>query len=493
MNPTTYRGEDKALIGIVLSVLTFWLFAQSTLNIGPDMGTSLGMSTETMNIAVVAAALFCGTFIVAAGGIADVFGRVKVMTLGNILNIIGSLLIAAATSAFATEMVIVGRVLQGLAAAAIMSSSLALVKTYWLGAARQRAVSIWSIGSWGGTGFCALFAGLVVASPFGWRGIFVLGAFVSLVSIFMTRHIPESRPAQYVGMRLDWYGIGALALAVLSLELFITQGEALGWTNWMTWTLLAVSATFLVLFFQIEKFVAWPVLDFNLFKDRAFSGATLTNFLMSATGGVVAVVMWIQQSGWGVSSTVSGLTSIGFAVCVLLFIRVGEKTMQKVGARAVIVVAGILVAISVALMMITNVSEGAYIAISLLGFSLYGIGLGLFATPVTDTALGTLPKERTGAGAGVFKMSSSLGAAIGIAISTSVFLAIRDGNGLNSEIAMAGTISLGINLAFTLAATLTAAVLIPATVGRVAQRRRPAQDPASVPAAYESRPFAVFR
>lgn len=53
MSYTSFKGDDKALIGIVLSVLTFWLFAQSTLNIGPDMATDLGMSDGTMNIAVV--------------------------------------------------------------------------------------------------------------------------------------------------------------------------------------------------------------------------------------------------------------------------------------------------------------------------------------------------------------------------------------------------------------------------------------------------------
>lgn len=467
MSTKVFRGDDKALMGIVLSVLTFWLFAQSTLNIGPDIAADLGMSDEIMNIAVVAAALFCGTFIVAAGGIADVFGRVRVMMMGNIFNIVGSLLIATSTTSLSTQMVITGRVLQGLAAAAIMSSSLALVKTYWLDTDRQRAVSIWSIGSWGGTGFCALFAGLVVASPFGWRGIFALSAIISVIAMGLTRHIPESSPAQHVGMRLDWTGIAILALSILSLELFITQGEALGWTNWMTCTLLAVSLVFMVVFFYVEKMVNWPVLDFSLFKDRAFSGSTITNFIMSGTGGVVAVVMWVQQMGWGVSATVSGLTSIGFAVFVILFIRIGEKAMQRVGARAVIIVAGILVAASTALMMITSVSESTYVVFSLIGFSVYGLGLGLFATPVTDTALGTLPKDRTGAGAGVFKMSSSLGAALGIAISTSVFLALRGNAGSTDTVAFAGTVSLGINVALALGATLTAAILIPKAAGKL--------------------------
>lgn len=128
VTPTDYRGEDKALVGTVLAVLTFWLFAQSTLNIGPEMAIDLGMSAETMNIAIVV-----------AGGMADVFDRVRAMMLGNLFNIGGSTLIVTAVGDFSTEMVIFGRVLQGLAAACIMFASLALVKTYWVGRGRANA------------------------------------------------------------------------------------------------------------------------------------------------------------------------------------------------------------------------------------------------------------------------------------------------------------------------------------------------------------------
>lgn len=460
-SPTGYRGEDKALAGIVLAVLTFWLFAQSTLNIGPEIATDLGMSTGTMNISVVAAALFCGTFIVAAGGMADVLGRVRVMMVGNLLNIIGSVLIATAVGSFSPEMVIFGRILQGLAAACIMSASLALVKTYWLGRSRQRAVSIWSMGSWGGMGFCALVAGLITTNPLGWRGIFIAGAITSVVSILLTRHIPESAPARHIGLRLDWAGITTLALAVISLQVFITQGEMLGWRTWTPWSLLALSLSLFVAFLRIERLSRWPVLDLTLFINCTFSGATLVNFLMSATGGVVAVVMWIQQMAWGVSATVSGLSSVGFAIFVVAFIRVGERFMQLKGPRAAVVTASVLVAVAITLLMVTDVSQETYVAISLFGFSLFGIGLGLFATPITDTALNTLPDARAGAGAGMFKMSSSLGAALGIAISTSVFTAGLDSTVSADSVTSAGVFALAINLAFTLFALAAALLLLP--------------------------------
>ncbi|HET7583007.1 MAG TPA: MFS transporter, partial [Candidatus Limnocylindria bacterium] len=159
---TSSPGNDRLLIGMILGVVAFWLFAQTTLNIASTMATDLGVDMSVMNIAVSITALFSGIFIVVMGGLADRFGRVRIVQLGFVLNIIGSLLVGLAPAGgLASASLIVGRICQGLSAACIMPASLALVKAYWTGAGRQRAISLWSMGSWGGSGFAALFGGLV--------------------------------------------------------------------------------------------------------------------------------------------------------------------------------------------------------------------------------------------------------------------------------------------------------------------------------------------
>src|SRR5215210_509915 len=176
---TSYRGDDRLLFGIIFGVLAFWLFAQTTLNIAPAMATDLAIATNVMNIAVSITALFSGIFIVVVGGLADRVGRVKILMWGFVFGIIGSLLVAIAPAGGpAVPLLMLGRIAQGLSAAFIMPASLALIKTYWDGAARQRAVSLWSMGSWGGSGFAALFGGLM-AENVGWRWIFVGSAVVS--------------------------------------------------------------------------------------------------------------------------------------------------------------------------------------------------------------------------------------------------------------------------------------------------------------------------
>lgn len=121
-----FKGNNKLLVGIVLAVLSFWLFAQSILNMGPDVQSSLGISSGAMDIGVSSTALFSGLFIVVTGGLADKLGRVKFTFIGLCLNIIGSLLIVLANGAV---LFIMGRIFQGLAAAFIMPSTMALVKS----------------------------------------------------------------------------------------------------------------------------------------------------------------------------------------------------------------------------------------------------------------------------------------------------------------------------------------------------------------------------
>lgn len=169
---STFVGNDKLLYGMIFGVLSLTLFAQTMLNIAPAVAAETGIKTTVMNIAVSITTLFSGMFIVVVGGLADRIGRVKILRLGFVLSLLGSIIVGVTPSgALAESFMVIGRVFQGLAGAFILPSSLALVKTYWDGAERQRAISLWSIGSWGGMGFASLFGGLM-AENVGWRWIF---------------------------------------------------------------------------------------------------------------------------------------------------------------------------------------------------------------------------------------------------------------------------------------------------------------------------------
>lgn len=420
----SFKGNDSALLGIVLSVITFWLFAQTTLNIGPAIGEDIGTPPAVMNIAISLSALFSGMFIVVAGGFADKIGRVKVATAGNVLNIVGSLLVGLAVSGgLGTAMLLAGRIVQGLSAAFIMPSTMALLKTYWQGKDRQRAVSLWSMGSWGGSSLAAVFGCFMATTVLGWRSIFIISAIISAIAMMLLRQIPEDAPARESNKKTDYPGIISLALFVLTLLLVVTQGSVIGWTNWITWVLIAVAIVSLTVFIRVENNTEAPLVDFSLFSNKVFTGATISNLMINATAGLIPVSLWVIQDAAGWTAAQSGYLTIGYAVFILAFIRVGEKLLQRFGAKKPMIWGAVIV-IAAVLLMGTTVTAQTYVVFTVIAYCLFGLGLAFYATPSTDAALSALPDDQAGAGSGVYKMASSLGAAFGAAIPTTVFVAI---------------------------------------------------------------------
>jgi MFS transporter, DHA2 family, multidrug resistance protein len=472
-----FVGNDRLLFGIIFGVLAFWLFAQTTLNISPVMAADLGIETSVMNIAVSITALFSGIFIVVIGGLADRLGRVKVVQIGFVLSIIGSLLVGLApTGSLASAFLMLGRILQGLSGAFIMPASLALVKTYWDGAARQRAISLWSMGSWGGSGFAALLGGLM-AENVGWRWIFFSAAAISLLGLSMIAGTPESKAETKGAYRFDTAGVLTFTVLMVALQVFATQGGNMGWTSVPTLVLLAASILFAILFFRVESRNPRGFVDFALFRNMTYTGATISNFLLNATAGILIVAMTLVQVGGRMTAQAAGFLTIGYAIAIVAFIRVGEKLLQRFGPRRPMVWGSLIVGASIGCLLPTNLTLGAYKALAVVGFTLFGLGLAFYATPSTDAALSALPDDQAGSGAGIYKMASSLGASFGVAISATVFTALSEsgrsiawiegvvtfaGRQDNLAVREAAFVALAINLLMVMAAIVSIMVTIPA-------------------------------
>ena len=480
-------------------MLGFWLFAQTTLNIAPVMAEDLGVETSVMNIAVSITALFSGIFIVVIGGLADRLGRVRMTVLGFGLSIAGSILVGLAPSgALAESVLMIGRILQGLSGAFIMPASLALIKAYWDGASRQRAISYWSMGSWGGSGFAALFGGLM-AENVGWRWIFFAGAAISLLGMFMVLGTPESKAPPKAGYRFDLTGVLSFMVFMVALQVFVTQGGNMGWASLPSLALLVVSIVFAVLFFRIESGNPNAFVDFGLFRNLTYTGATISNFLLNATAGILIVAMTLVQRGGDMTAQEAGFLTIGYGVAIVAFIRVGEKLLQRYGPRKPMIWGSLIVGVSIIMLMPTNVLLDTYKVLAAIAFSLFGLGLAFYATPSTDAALSALPDDQAGSGSGIYKMASSLGASFGVAISATVFTALSEGSEAvdwvegvisyvgrqdNVNIREAGLAAFGVNLAFVVLAIISIMVTIPERTREgdtVTQDEVATNDPAASP------------
>ncbi|MBU8881703.1 MFS transporter [Kaistella sp. DKR-2] len=479
-NTLTNQGNDRILTGFILAVLTFWLFANSMMNIGSVMGKELGIASNTVNIAVSLAALFSGIFVVVFGGLADRIGRAKILRSGLYLSIAGSLIIALTPSGkFAEPLLLTGRALQGLSAACIMPTSLGLLKIFWEGPAQQRAISFWSMGTFGGSGLSALFAG-IVATNLGWRWIFICSVIVAFTALFLLKDLPESKKESSEKYRPDWIGILIFLVSMICLELFITKGAACGWLSFTSIFLILGAAVTFAIFYYYEKRSANHFFELSLFKNKVFSGAIICNFLMNAAAGIVIVALTLMQTAANYSAQKAGLLTLGYAVSVILFIRTGERLMRKTGARKPMVWGSLIVALATLLLMQTHVMVATYRVLALVAFTLFGTGLAFFATPATTAALSNLPAEQSGAGAGIFKMASSLGAGFGIAISAGIFTAVSkstdtlewfpnifSGRQDNINFRLAAILALTSVLLFALLSAVVAGIKIPKDGGKI--------------------------
>jgi len=478
---TPFRGNDRLLFGIILGVIAFWLFAQTTLNIAPDMRRDLGMQASVMNVAVAITSLFSGIFIVVIGGLADRVGRLKITRYGFYLNIAGSLLVALTPQGpMAIPVLLLGRALQGLSAAFIMPASLALVKAYWDGAERQRAVSMWSIGSWGGSGLCSLFGGLM-SQNFGWRSIFWVGIAVSLIGLWMMRGTPESKAESKGAYKFDLPGVLTFMLAMIALQVLVTQGNKLGWTSPVSLGLLAATVVFGLLFFRIEVKASNAFFDFSLFRNATYTGATISNFLVNGSAGTLIVSLQLVQLGGGMNAQEAGFLTLGYAISIIAFIRVGEKLLQRFGPRKPMIWGCLITGLAIVMLMPSNLMLGQYKVLAIAAYTLFGVGLAFYATPSTDAALSNLPAAQAGSGSGIYKMASSLGAAFGVAISAAAFTALSgnsesvdwlagaitfQGRQDNLAVREAAMVALGINVLMIVLAIISIMLTVPKGQGK---------------------------
>ena len=135
--------------------------------------------------------------------------------------------------------------------------------------------------------------------------------------------------------------------------------------------------------------------------------------------------LWFSR-GLGCPHLQSGLLTVGYLVAILSTIRVGEKLLQKMGARKPMLMGCAITATGILLTTFTFLLASQYMIVAFVGFTLFGIGLGFYATPSTDAALSNVPDDKAGAASGIYKMASSLGAAFGVAISAALFTALSE-------------------------------------------------------------------
>ena len=98
----------------------------------------------------------------------------------------------------------------------------------------------------------------------------------------------------------------------------------------------------------------------KLFRNMTYTGATISNFLLNATAGILIVAMMLVQVGGGMTAQEAGFLTIGYAIAIVAFIRVGEKLLQRFGPRRPMIWGSLIVGAAIACLLPTNPTLGTY-------------------------------------------------------------------------------------------------------------------------------------
>jgi EmrB/QacA subfamily drug resistance transporter len=421
-------GPAVAVIAAtVLASMTGFLDA-SVVNVAvPAIGRDLGASLAALQWSLTGYLLTAAALLLVSGALADHYGRRRVLVVGLLVMLLASVVCAVAPS---FPVLIAARVVQGIGAALVVPSSLALLNGTLRVADRAPGIGIWaglaSLGTLVGP-----FVGGWLVDQVSWRAVFLLNVPLIVAALLVLVPVPESRT---VNGPLTLDAAGAL-LAVIGLAGLIdglTAGATIGWTSPRVLAGLVVGVACLIALLPTERRVRAPMLKLSLFASRQFTAinvATVIFYGALAAAGYLLVLRCELTLGY--TATQAGAVLIPSSVIFLALSPVSGQLAPRVGARR-LMSAGILL-VAAGFLWWAFVPGGNYARAILPGAVLWGIGLGLTVTPLTAAVLAAVTDADLGEASAISDVASRLGGAILIAL-VPALIGVRAGRGLTEAL-----------------------------------------------------------
>ena len=417
----------------------------------PQIAAEMNLSPVELSWVQNAYTLVFGGLLLLGARAGDILGRRRVFIVGLVIFGIASFLVGAAQS----EAWIIGaRALQGIGAAIIAPTSLALVTaTMPAGPERTRAVA-----AYGATAGIGASLGLVVGGALAewvsWRAGFYINVPIAVAMILTAlRYLPDVRPVpgrfDVIGAATSTLGMGALVYGI------VTAGEE-GWNSPVTVVSIVTGAVVLVGFVLNEWRASQPVMPLRLFASRERSGAAVARLLFAGT--MIAFFFFTTQYLQGVyewNPLQAGLAFLPMTIVQFLFSLPVPRLTRRFG-NGVLLTVGLTLVLAGLLWLTGLTPDTGYVTGFLPALLLIGLGQGLAFGPLTAAGIAGARAEDAGAASGLVNTAHQLGSTVGIAVLTA---AAAGAATLAEHVVIAytgGAIMIGIALVATLGLILPA-------------------------------------
>jgi EmrB/QacA subfamily drug resistance transporter len=410
---------------VILSVLVVGLLAividNTVLNVAlktiasPAAKGGIGASQSQLEWAINSYTLVFAGLLFTFGVIGDRIGRKRVLMVGLVLFGLGSLFSAYSKS---PDVLIAARAVMGLGGAAVMPQTLSIIANVFEPGERARAIGIWTSAVGIGVAIGPVLGGLLLAH-FWWGSVFLINVPVTVAGVIASLIlVPESRnPA---AAKIDYVGVLGSILGLVLLVYGIVQGgDGASWGSLGVLGPVLGGLVVLGLFAWYESRIEHPSLDVRLFKIRALSASVGTvALLFFGFGGVYFFSSFYLQNVRGYSPLETGLLAVPFALGQFVFSPRASSLVSRFGVRPVMG-AGML-ANAVAIGGWAFLDQSSPIWIVAVMFFVQGAGLGLAVPTATATIMGSLPRERAGAGSALTNTARQIAVALSVAVLGSI-------------------------------------------------------------------------
>ncbi|WP_026414651.1 MFS transporter [Actinomadura oligospora] len=430
----------------------------------PDMQHDLGFSPGDLQWVFNAYVVVFGGLLLLGGRLADLLGARRVFSAGWAVLIAGSVVAAAAQSAWVE---LLGRGIQGVGGALITPAAMALLMITFGSNPRElgKAMALYGAAAPAG-GTAGVFLGGVLTQWLSWPWVFVIYIPIGLATLAA---IPAVLPAVR-GHRgsVDVLGAisvtGGLALAVLA----VVRAPEQGWGSASTLLEFAGAVVLLVLFAIVQKVVKAPLAPPSIWKVPGLAAANIAFALLGAAWipAWYFLNLYLQQVlGFGAFASGAALLPMTVTIMILM-VGVTGKLMARFGMKPLAVTGLLVLALGLAGMTFVR-PDGSFAADVLAASLVAALGMSLAFIPTMMSALAGAPPEQAGLASGIVNTSYQVGSALGLAGATA-FAASHGANALGDAVRLTD----GFRAAFLVAAVIAAAGGVAALV--LLRKPRPA-------------------
>jgi len=373
-----------------------------------------GSSPAAISWTLNAYTILFAALLVPSGRLADLWGRKRLFRVGMSVFTLASLACFVAPGVWS---LVIARCAQALGAAALTTSSLALLLAAFPVERRSAVIGLYSA-----VGAVAAALGPALGSwlidLLGWRAIFGINVPTGIVVWWIARRALRESTNPGTGARPDLPGIALLTLGVGAMALAIVQSVRWGWAwNSPTGWVLASGLALLVLYARWSRGRQGTALDPDLFGEPQFGWAGVATFVF----GVAFTLMFLGgflflRDVWGYSQTLAGSATLPGPLMAVPAAIIAGRVAGRVGQRPVLVLGGLLYALSQAWLFWRASPEADYLGIWLPSQLMAGVAVGLILPSLTAAALLPLPATRYGEGGGAINALRQLGGALGAAL-----------------------------------------------------------------------------